>query len=367
MAAVLSSDMDNTDKIVSLVSECQRMQLDFILPHVNTSDYYFTVNQKSDFLYGLGAIKGIGWNAVECILKERKKNGIFQDLYDFCLRIDLRKVNKRICESLIYAGAMDGFAKDRQTLFALLNNTMKLAEQKHQVKSSGQIDLFNENDHSREYDITHIKVPVWSVRKKLIFEKSVLGMFLSGHLIDEEKKWIRYFNIPKINHITHSMRGKSVTIAGVVVNIIKRKTKTGKLIGIFQIDDGSKRLDLVVFNELYDIVKNSILVDDVIIAEGKINIDMYNDQLRLHALAINTIEEYVNENVTSFHLSCKFSKLGKLYTTLNQIIDDSKKSKNRKIKLIINVDAPKYNFQITSNLVSLNLYLLGDKLNMLEL
>lgn len=363
MAAVLSSDMDNTDKIVNFISECQKMKLKLILPHVNISEYYFTVNQNAELVYGLGAIKGVGFSAIEEILSERQTNDAFKDLYDFCLRIDTRKANKRVCEALIYAGAMHGFAENRQTLISTIEDAMKAAEQKSQMNNSGQLDFFgfNESEVSTNTvrDISHISIPKWSTKDRLIFEKSVLGMFLSGHLIDEDRIWLKHFNVLPLSRITPTTRKESILLAGVVVAMAQRKTKSGKLMGVLQLDDGCERLELFIFSELYDAVKHLISVDETVIVEGEVSIDTYNDKLRINALLIEPIAKYVDKNIKSLKLSLAETKVKELNMLLKELIEKSSAAKLKNVEL--HIQSGGYDVTFIAERVMLDAYLLGTQ------
>ena len=311
MAAVLSSDMDNTDKVVNFINECQKMNIKLLLPDINQSEYDFTV-KNGQLVYGLGAIKGVGLAAIELILEERSKNGSYKDLHDFCLRIDLRKVNKRVCEALIYAGAMDGFASDRSIVFVSLEAAMKSAEQVGKMNDSGQVDLFGfarTNEAAQPLSVDQAYEIIWSNKQRLIHEKTVLGMFLSGHIIDEDRFWLQSLKIVPLNKITPGRKKESILLAGVVVSITQRKTKSGKLMGVLQIDDGVERLELVVFSELYDEVKPLLKVDGVVIVEGEASIDAYNDQLRINASTIRPIDKYVDEHIQQLDLQTDIKAL----------------------------------------------------------
>ena len=365
MAALLSSDMDNTDKLINFISECQKMELKLVLPHVNTSEYHFMVNQETNVVYGLGAIKGVGFTAIKGFLAERQRNGIFQDFYDFCLRVNMRKANKRVCEALIYAGAMDGFAENRQTLIGILEDAMKAADQKNQMHSSGQLDMFGFNKTAnlveKMRDVSHIKIPNWSTKDKLIFEKKVLGMFLSGHLIDEDKMWLKHLNILTFKPPVIKNRKEPVLLAGVVVSIVQRKMKSGKLMCVLQIDDGFERLELVIFSELYNLVRHLILVDETLIIGGEMSIDTYSDQLRITALSIHSIAQYVDENIKSFKLSVALDKVSLLQKLLCSVIDESSEvTTPKRIQLFI--EAKGFVVELSTESIEISTYLLGVKL-----
>lgn len=216
MAAVLSSDLDNTDKIVILIDECQNMKLPVIPPNINISNYQFTVNDKYEIVYGIGAIKGVGEAAIEDLLKEREKNGEFKGLYDLCKRVDLRKVNRRVFEALIRAGAFDVFNENRASHLAELPTALKVAERHVKMAAVGQNDLFGlaVNAESREDEIKDYshKVPVWSEKERLALEKLALGLFLTGHPIDQYRAELN-------NFVSGSLANNLATIEKVVAKL----------------------------------------------------------------------------------------------------------------------------------------------------
>ena len=191
MAAVLSADMQNIDKIVIFVEECRRMELPLNLPNVNESHYKFTVNAANQVVYGLGAVKGVGEGPVDLILDERKNNGSYKSLFDFTSRLDLTKVNRRVVESLVRSGAFDKIEPNRASLLASVSLAIKMAEQsKNEV---GQEGLFGGSD------IEAIKlVESWDTQKQLLEEKEALGFYFSGHPFIYYKKIIKSFISTKL-------------------------------------------------------------------------------------------------------------------------------------------------------------------------
>ena len=325
MAAVLSSDIDNTDKVVNFIRECRKMKLPLKSPDINKGNYDFTVNEKNEIIYGLGAIKGVGQAAIDLIVEERKKQGAYKDLYDFCRRLDLRKVNKRVCEALVVSGACDQFATERARLFYEIDAAMKSAEQMLHMKDSGQVDLFGfEPAASAKPQDKAIDTNSWSDKEKLIREKSSLGLTLSGHLIDEDRLWLNLLNTTPLNRITVGKKRQSILLAGVVVSISQRKTKSGKTMGLLQLDDGFDRLELVIFSELFDQVKGNLRADETVIVTGEAGIDNYNDQLRINAIDIQPITLYVNTHISGLQLKLPVDALADFSHTLEQFGQDKK-------------------------------------------
>ncbi|TNF65503.1 MAG: DNA polymerase III subunit alpha [Gammaproteobacteria bacterium] len=298
MAAVLSSDMDNTDKIVTLINECMTMGLNVIPPHINQSQKQFSVSQNNDVVYGLCAIKGVGLSAIEMIIDEREKHGAYLNVLDFLQRVDLQKANKRVLEALICAGALDDLGTHRASILLSLDNLLKRVEQNELAQSSGQSDLFgfSEPDDNTQTDTTlYTDCAPFSLKERLKREKSSLGLYLSGHLIDENKALLDTLGIKALNSISHTTKKSSQRFAGVIISFTQRKTKTGRAFGILSIDDATLRIDITLFADLFEKTKDTLHVDDTIIVEGDVEEDNYTGGLRINAKAILTIDHAINK------------------------------------------------------------------------
>ncbi|PPD40868.1 MAG: DNA polymerase III subunit alpha, partial [Methylomonas sp.] len=299
MAAVLSSDMDNTDKVVVLIEECREMKQHICPPDINLSDFRFTVNDQGQIVYGMGAIKGVGENAIEDLLKERSTNGPYSGLYDLCKRVDLRKVNRRVLEALIKAGVLDSIAANRAAHLAELTTALRVAEQHGQMALAGQNDLFGLGaeieDSDNEADAYATVVEPWTDKEKLEAEKQTLGLFLSGHPIAEY--------LPELKHITHGslgsleadasrIRGKmEARVAGLVVELRTRQTKQGKTMGFAMLDDRTGRLEVAAFSGIFDKYRNLLSKDTILIAEGSLAIDDFSNSLRMTAETLYSMED----------------------------------------------------------------------------
>ena len=198
MAAVMSSELDNTDKIVIFIEECREMKLDYKLPSVNEGEYMFTVNDRGQIVYGLGAIKGLGEGPVENMIAARNAGGPFVNLFEFCERTDPRKVNKRAIDALIRSGAFDDWGEDRAILMAAMPEAVKGAEQSAKNTDSGMTDLFGETLAvvSRDVYAPFQDVRRWTSKERLLGEKETLGVYVTGHPIDDYEAELRRF-VPK--------------------------------------------------------------------------------------------------------------------------------------------------------------------------
>lgn len=280
MAAVMSSDMDNTDKVVTFIDECAQMKLQVLPPSINHSLYDFTVANDTTIIYGLGAIKGVGESAIDCITHERDLQGEYADLFAFCQRLDLRKVNRRVLEALIKSGAFDSWNIERAVLTASLENALKVAEKKHQNQASGQFDLFSlleDGARSQEYVLSK----PWSESQRLKGEQEVLGFYLTGHPADQYRREFGDFISP-ISQLNPSMHKKALICAQVVA-IRKIMTKRGKKLVILGIDDSTARMDVVVFSELFESSISALTTGSILVIEGEIAHDDYNGGIKMTA------------------------------------------------------------------------------------
>ena len=274
MAAVLSADMQNTDKIVIFIEECRSMKLALELPNVNESVYKFTVNQQGAIVYGLGAIKGVGEGPIEAIV-EARKDGPFEHIFDFCQRVG-RKVNKRVMEALVRSGAFDTIGPNRATLFACIDDALKRAAQDAKCQDAGMMDLFGiavEESTENAYDEVGIQHE-WPPRQRLDGEKDTLGLYVTGHPIDEYEKELRRFVRSRIVDL-QPKRGDSQIMAGLIVDLRITKSKKGGNIAFVTLDDRSARIEVTVFPDNYENFKDVIVKDEVIVVEGEISVDEF--------------------------------------------------------------------------------------------
>lgn len=288
MAAVMSSDMDNTDKVVTFIDECAQMKLEVLPPAVNSSYYQFTVSDDQTIIYGLGAIKGVGESAISCIIDERNNKGSYAGLFSFCQRLDLRKVNRRVLEALIKSGAMDCWSVERSVLFASLEKALKVAEKTHQNQSSGQTDLFSLlDDASNQEDYLDSKP--WAEAQRLNGEKETLGLYLTGHPAGQYCKEFKAFINPIARLNPASMR--KTVVCGLVTSLRRVMTKRGKKLTIIGLEDASAKLDIVVFSEIYEAQQNEVQTGQMLIVEGEIATDDYSGGVKMTANQLYNIGE----------------------------------------------------------------------------
>ncbi|MBX2807580.1 MAG: DNA polymerase III subunit alpha [Cellvibrionaceae bacterium] len=311
MAATMSSDMDKTDKVVTFIDECRSMNLRLLPPDVNRGEYQFTVNQAGEIIYGLGAIKGMGEGPVDSILAARQQ-APFSDLFDFCARIDPQKVNKRALEALVRSGAFDeigpkiagGLDKSRALLMSALPEAVKAAEQNQANKNAGMGDLFGdvlpvETATDSVYQDFYA-VQRWSMKERLNGEKETLGLYLTGHPIDEYEEEISHLVSARIVNAVADK--KPVKIAGLVVAMRVMKTKRGDTMGFMTLDDRTGRIEVAVFADTYQQYRDKLIKDALLIVEGQISHDDYSGGLKMRAERLSALEEARHQQLRTIRI-----------------------------------------------------------------
>lgn len=292
MAAVMSADMDNTDKVVILVDECNEMKLKVVPPDLNQCAYQFTVLDDNTVLYGLGAIKGVGEGAIENIIEERQQNGQYKDLFDFCKRVDLRKVNKRVLEALVRGGAMDNIGPNRATILHNIETALRMADKHHKDQQSGVMDMFGftepepeDGESEGHYEV----VPEWKEDYRLKLEKETLGLFLTGHPIAPYAAELRNMTTSRIVDLKPA-RGNRVVVAGLVLDIRVINSRRGKM-AIITLDDRSARIEFTLFSEALERYRELIVKDNIIVIEGDVSNDEYSGGLRLNCKELHALSQ----------------------------------------------------------------------------
>lgn len=312
MAASMSSDMDDTDKVKIFVEDALSMcqvpgkakgtMLAMLPPDVNESGYRFLPEliegdeKASAIRYGLGAVKGTGQGACEAIVAERQANGPFESLYDFAKRVDRKQVNKRVMEALIRAGAFDSIHADRAVLLASVAQAVTWAEQ--QEANASQVSLFGE-DLGGDAPPPLAEVKAWGEKQQLQQEKVALGYYFSGHLFHSDEAAVRKFVRQKLSDIKPSR--DIVWMAGVIASLRTQMTKRGKM-AIITLDDASAQVELTIFNEQFEANRHLLREDELLIVQGKVSEDSYSGGLRVTADSLYSLAEARAHFVSSLRL-----------------------------------------------------------------
>ena len=297
MAAVLTAEMQNTDKIVTLIDECHEMGLTIVPPDVNTGEFNFIVNDKGEIVYGLGAIKGLGEGPVENILKARA-DGPFNELLDLCLRVNTQSVNKRTMEALIRSGALDGLVQgdidySRAMLTATLAEAMQAAEQSSRNSASGVDDLFGDIAPSERVNgslkASHVRLHSWAEQQRLIAEKQTLGLYLSGHPIREYLPELKRITTGRLANLRPE-RGSQL-VAGLLHDFRTMRSKKGERIAFLTLDDSSGRFEVSLFAKEYEKYRDLIQKDAILLVNCTVSVDDYSGGIKGRAKQLMTLAE----------------------------------------------------------------------------
>jgi DNA polymerase-3 subunit alpha len=306
MAAVLSGMMDDTDRVAFTVGDSKKSGLIVGKPNICQSEYEFSITDNKTIIYGLGAIKGVGESLVRAVVLERENNGSYTDIFDFCLRIEKKYLNRRAIEALIYSGAFDVFGVNRTTLIATYPRAIKQAEQRQNDFLKGQVSLFSEVENHIEYEKNYINGIYLPFKKMLMLEKSMMGYYLDNHPTDLYKTDLKSIvcTLPKDIVFRNN---REVRILALISEINYRKTQRGQMASLI-IEDGVHKINAVLFSQSLGANSDQLILDEVIVISGKVNKD-FRDQWQIVIDRIEPIEK----------VQVKYAKYLKLSLNKNDI------------------------------------------------
>ncbi len=317
MAATLSSELDNTDKLYEFYQDCLDNNLTITPPDINNSSYRFKALDKATISYALGAVKGVGKLAVELIEIEREKNGTFISFIDFCFRCYKIMISKKTIENLIKAGAFDKLDTNRAKLFNNLSQVLDLIEKARENENQGSLFDSGDNTDRIPHEIAEFKLtdyPEWPLKEKLTMEKQAMGYYFSGSLFDEYKDIVKKLAIEPLSHYmrdneamqeiinANSRNRDKVLICGVINYIGSRPLKKGGKMMFVNLEDDASELEFVIFDAEYSKYKALIKEDEIVFVEGELVYDSFRDQIKVTAKKIFTLAEILNEYVLNFTL-----------------------------------------------------------------
>ncbi len=283
MAALLTSERANTDKMVGYLGECREMGLRVLPPDVNQSDIFFTVATPDeaqgglpDILFGLSAIKNVGEGAVLAVLAARREGGPFRSLFDFCERVDSRAVNRRVVESFIKSGCFDSIDPRRAALFAVIDRAMEAGQKRQRDREAGQASLFGmlETPAAAEGVQERIAdVAPWPEAERLAFEKESLGFFISGHPLERVRAELAQWASATTGTLAQQAAGGELTVGGIVTGLRLLKTKKGDRMAAFLLEDLEGSAETVVFPDAYQKAARHLADDQLVLVRARAEID----------------------------------------------------------------------------------------------
>ncbi|SMY38454.1 DNA polymerase III subunit alpha [Photobacterium malacitanum] len=323
MAAVMTADMDNTDKIISLVDECHRMKLKLLPPDVNKGLYRFNVDEDGAVVYGIGAVKGVGEGPIENIISAREKDGHFKDLFDFCARIDTKKVNKRVLEKLIKSGALDRLGPNRAAMLATLDDAIKAASQYHQAEAFGQTDMFGVLTAApEEVEHAYANIPEDPESVWLEGERETLGLYLTGHPINAYISELKHYTTWRLKDAQQTGRDKVASVAGLVIAARVMTTKRGSRIGLMTLDDRSGRMEVMLFTDALDRYIDLLEKDKIVVVSGQVSFDDFNGGLRMSAREVLDISEAREKHLRGVAISVTEEQIDEqFFSRFSQVLE----------------------------------------------
>ena len=312
MAAVMSADLQNTDRLVTLKDDCRQLGLELQGPDINKSSYHFSVSAADTILYGLGAIKGVGRGAVESLIADRDANGPYTSLAEFCRRVDHEKINRRTLEAMVKSGAMDCFGETRRGLMHHVPEALRSADQQAKAAAAGQNDMFGLGDvvETEEVRMKPVQLAEWQERLFLSNEKEALGLYLTGHPFDAVRHDARFFVDGKLGDITaepapQTNKGerdyaarREATVAGLIVDVRKRGNRVSVVL-----DDDTGRMEISLFSEAFQEFSHLLVKDEIVVVSGALRYDDFIGSWTVNAKNVLHIDRVIESRAKSLVLS----------------------------------------------------------------
>jgi DNA polymerase-3 subunit alpha len=318
MASLLTSEIHSIDGVVKYIAECRHHGIQVLPPDINESDKEFTVI-GSKIRFGLVAVKNVGEGAIEVIIDDRKK-GRFSSLFDFCERVDLKKANKRVIESLIKCGAFDFTGANRSQMMVSLENAIDYGQRVQKERTDPQMGLFNMGGVRQDINLPKMpSMDEWDERQLLAFEKEALGFYITGHPLTRFEDLLDKFTNANTISLKKKNDGELVRIGGIIINIKTIKTKKGDLMAFVTLEDQHKTVEIIIFSLAYAAVHELLVEDNTVIIQGRVKRD--ENSVKILADTVVPIEKAEETWTASIHFNLDKNKTGKdLLLRLNDIL-----------------------------------------------
>lgn len=309
MAALMTSEMEDTDKLLVFINDLKKHKTRILPPDINFSSKEFTVTDEGELRYALCAIKGVGESAVESIVQARTEGGPFQSYFDFCYRVDLRRVTKKVIEMLIKAGAFDLFDMPRSAMMDAIENMVDAALSKQKSAKIGQGDLFSDEDSQAQ---TPIGVTVdlekdWTHTEKLSFEKEAFGFYFSSHPLQPLADHLHKMTTHQITELKEQPQDTKVTLGGVIVGSRAINTKKGDRMAFASLEDLSGSAELVIFPRTYQECREILELEEPLLVHG--SIDLSQDDAKIIVESMSKLADTLKETTQSIHIDLPYQNL----------------------------------------------------------
>ncbi|MDX2301139.1 MAG: DNA polymerase III subunit alpha [Microscillaceae bacterium] len=368
MAAVLTHNMNNIEKITFFIDECQKLGVKVLGPDINESSADFSVNDQGQIRFGLAAVKGTGDAAIDSIIEEREKNGIFKDIYDFARRINPRTVNKKSFESLAYAGAFDGFGIDRAQYFYSPNDKspsfterlIKYANAYKKDKETASVSLFGADSALEIAKPEPPNCEPWTRLEKLNHEKDVVGFYVSGHPLEQFRTALKTLKIQTMDNLEPFDR-QEINIAGVVSGKSVRASKNGNMFTRFMLEDFKSSLEIVLFGNDHEEFTDQIEENQLLMITGKVQRSFRNEgQFEFRVTKIQNLEEMKEMHCKGVEVKVDIRLLNEEFiANIEHLVHQYAGEHQLKVKLLdfeeelyVDLVSKKYKIQISDGLVN---------------
>ncbi|MDU2065244.1 MAG: DNA polymerase III subunit alpha [Sporomusaceae bacterium] len=299
MAALLTSVIGANEKVGQYIEECRRLKIAILPPDINESQSRFSVSEQA-IRFGLGAVKNVGEGAIESIIAARKQDGKFTSMIDFCRRVDMRLVNKRVMESLILCGAFDSLGYKRSQLKQVIDKVVETAQQLQKDLQSGQIGLFGDDDLTSQVHIDLPDMPELPLLERLAMEKEIIGFYITGHPLDSYREQFRSLTAIKDILSGDLADGRTVRIGGMIIGAKRISTRNGELMCFLELEDLTDHIEIVVFPRVFDQYSSLLLLDKAVIIQGRISKN--EESAKILASSIRDLSASIADNSKEVHI-----------------------------------------------------------------
>ncbi|MGB9641571.1 MAG: DNA polymerase III subunit alpha [Candidatus Ratteibacteria bacterium] len=332
MTALLNSEIGNEDKIRMYIEEAERMNIWVLPPDIQESQEKFSI-VGNDILFGLSAIKNVGQGAIQSILEARQQ-GKFESLFDFCQRVDLRLINRKVIESLIKAGAFDSFEEPRSHLYALMDEAIEQGSRLQKLNAEGQLSIFTKTEKFIPPSIHDAisELPEWPESKLLAFEREMLGVYRTGHPLENCRETLSHFVNAWSNQLSELTEGKEYWFGGLIQNLKRKTSRKGEKMAIGELEDLYGKIEVVFYPQIYESISSILKVSNIVFVKGKV--EHRSERTAIIAKDVATINTVAEKCAKSLMVKLCLDTPKSVLSQLKEVFESHRGNSN--VYLIIN-------------------------------